>query len=142
MHTVYTVGYANCTVEQLKAKVDELGARLIDVRFSPFSRDSSYTRWNLQKVFGPSYVWVKDFGNENYKGGPIKLHAPDSGVFEIEPLLDVQPIVLMCMCRDVERCHRKTVADLFLERGHTVVHLGKLDEVPSSAKLADQLSLL
>ncbi len=127
MNTIYTWGYAGSRPDDLKAFADTLGAAVVDVRYSPHSRWQP--RWEgheLQMLVGFSnYFWYQQFGNVNYSGdGPIKLADPALGLHMVAPILAERPIILVCACRDVERCHRKVAAEYIqYETGAPVVHL-------------------
>lgn len=124
MHAIYTIGYSGWKPEQLAAKVEELGALLVDVRFSPRSRVPQWTKKSLCELVGAeNYVHCKNLGNENYKsGGPIKLLNPDAA---IASLRDVQrPLILLCGCKDHTICHRADAATVLAEAfGVAVTHL-------------------
>jgi hypothetical protein len=124
MSTIYTAGYAGWAPEALAATVRELGALLVDTRYVPWSKSSAFTKDALAKVLGASYLWLKALGNINYKGGPIELAAPDEALPVLAPILAERPIALLCVCRDVQQCHRKVAAAFLQERlGGEVVHL-------------------
>jgi len=124
MWPIYTIGYSGWKPEQLAAKVADLGALLVDVRFSPRSRAPQWTKKSLCELVGAeNYLHCKDLGNENYKsGGPIKLHNPDAA---LDALRDVQrPLILLCGCKDHTVCHRADAAAvLALAFGASVTHL-------------------
>jgi uncharacterized protein (DUF488 family) len=126
-HTVYTLGYQGTSPEALRAKADELGATIVDVRYSPNSRDPRWRQANLVAVLGSRYRHVREFGNVNFKGGPIRLLDPVGGTERIRGILQKRPVILLCVCRDVEVCHRKAAAQ-HLERSLcvNVEHLAPL----------------
>jgi hypothetical protein len=59
------------------------------------------------------YLHVKEFGNKNYKGGPILLADPAEATRRIqqEVLGRSFKAVLMCACADHTQCHRTTAAN-------------------------------
>lgn len=121
MHTIYTIGYAGWKPEELKAQVDELGAMLIDIRYSPRSRRPEWNREALRGLWGQNwerfYLHLVALGNRNYKsGGAIELAAPEVGLKALAPVLRERPIVLLCACRDADMCHRSVAADFLSER--------------------------
>lgn len=107
---VFTYGYKGARLEELQALANT-GVTIVDTRFRAASRVSTWNKSNLQKNLGDSYVHVPTFGNENYKGGPIKLADPESGIRAVTPLLEKGPIALLCVCSDPNTCHRKDVAE-------------------------------
>ena len=79
---------------------------------SPRSRNPDYSGKRLTERLGDRYVWLNQFGNRNYRGGPIRLVDFKAGVLRVEELIDSGKIcVLMCGCADVNVCHRKHVAE-------------------------------
>lgn len=125
MNTLYTLGYAGWTLEQVKQKVEELGAWLVDIRFSPTSRLPQWRANTLYHVLGPQqYFHLKALGNPNYKGGPIELLDPESGLLQVQSMMESRSVILMCACKNVHTCHRKVAAAFLSERlGAPIVHL-------------------
>jgi uncharacterized protein (DUF488 family) len=112
---LYTVGYSNWTPPTLCAAVTRLGAILADIRYQPASRWQP--RWNrraLAAALGTQYVHLKALGNVNYKQRiPVELLDYATGKAAVEALLAAgQPVILMCMCRGLDTCHRLVVAEL------------------------------
>jgi uncharacterized protein (DUF488 family) len=127
MSTVYTVGYSGRAPQEIADIAASLGAAVVDIRFNPQSRRPEWNGGRLRTLLaeqGVRYAHVKALGNENYKGGEIKLYQPDLGVKMVQELLGTQPVLLLCACREVATCHRSTAAELLQERlGVEVVHL-------------------
>lgn len=124
MNTVYTFGYTGRQPQELAAIAASLDALVVDIRFSPYSRNHLWNKRALLGVLGNRYQHLKALGNENYKGGPIKLLDPQAGVAAIRPWLSERPIILICVCKEVAWCHRKVAAELLgAELGAEVVHL-------------------
>ena len=111
--TIFTTGYlAGWTPDALAAAVTEQDAVLCDIRFMPRSRVPGWNRAQLERLMGARYRHLKALGNQNYKGGEIALVDITEGLRQIEALLDqFDNVVLMCACRDAQRCHRRLVAD-------------------------------
>jgi len=107
MKTAITFGYTGKKIEELKAIVDQLDAVIIDCRFSPRSRNATWNQSNLIKTFGDKYAWFQEFGNVNYKGGPIALKDPIVGLKRAKGFQS--NIILLCMCKDYRKCHTKDV---------------------------------
>ena len=116
-HRLYTLGYATWTLETLYQTATEMDAVLVDVRLNAWSRKPGFTRKALAKMLGDRYRHNPAFGNVNYnKPGPIRLRHPQLGLTGVEPLLRERPVILMCGCRDLESCHRLTVANYVASR--------------------------
>jgi hypothetical protein len=119
--TLYTIGYgaksAPCTLETL---LSEPGTRLVDVRLHPGShRHPEWRTKALERRYGERYAHVPAFGNVHYRtpGQPIQLADPETGVRWVIPLLHQGwSLVLLCVCKDYEQCHRKVVFDLLTLR--------------------------
>jgi uncharacterized protein (DUF488 family) len=109
---IYTLGYNAWSREAVAAKIGDLGAWLVDIRFSPRSARQGFDQRALRADF-PTYVWVQELGNQAFKeGGAIRLLDPRRGVERVVELLASRPVVLACACRLVESCHRRVAADL------------------------------
>lgn len=132
MNTLYTIGYAKLSPDRLKAQAERLNAVLVDIRFSPASRRPEWSGKRLRELLGERYVHVKALGNINYKGGPIRYVDLDGGTQAIAALLEQRPVILMCVCADVETCHRKGAAEHIADTlGVNLLHLGS-DGHPSA----------
>jgi hypothetical protein len=125
---LYTFGYtmpcAEAVIEQLVA----LSVVITDIRFSANSRAAKWRKNRLQAQLLASYLHLPELGNENYNrpGAPIQLARPEIGVNLVgERLQQGQHLAFMCVCSDIERCHRKVAAGLMLEQFPTlnVIHL-------------------
>ncbi len=124
VNTLYTLGYARWSLDQVEAVATMRDALLVDVRLKPFSRKPGFAKAALARRLGARYQHVEALGNVNYQGGPIQLRDPDLGLFTLEQHIERQPVILLCGCANVETCHRKTIADLAAERfGLEVIHL-------------------
>ena len=109
MQTVYTFGYTGQSLDQLVEWVLANDALVFDIRFSPYSRNPTWTKSSLSSRLSRRYRHVKSFGNRNYKGGPTDIVNLESGVSLIESC-SKHPIVLMCMCRNPQQCHRSDIS--------------------------------
>lgn len=129
MHTIYTLGYAKVKSAALKRFAEAKDAHVIDIRFSPRAHVPEWNQAPLTWLLGLRYRHVAQFGSANYKrqldpSGRIILESPDEGCAVVLPILEQQPVILICACWDVETCHRKVVAEVLAERaGAPVVHL-------------------
>jgi uncharacterized protein (DUF488 family) len=77
--TAYGIGYSGRMVDELKRIVEELDAYLVDIRFAPYSRNPAFRKAALEAAFGARYVYLRVFGNRNYKGGPVDIVDYDAG---------------------------------------------------------------
>jgi uncharacterized protein (DUF488 family) len=135
MKTIYTFGYQGMQVEAVRAKAATLGALILDVRMSPSAQDPQWRKAALVQALGAEYRHAQEFGNVNFKGGPILLKDARQGMAKIGPILLERPVLLMCACWNVQVCHRKTVAELIAgEYGCEIVHLTRSD-FPKPPKL-------
>ena len=73
MSKIYTIGYTSTAPEELIEVVNSLAAKLVDIRISPYSKDYRWRQKSLQQYFADKYFHIKEFGNENYKIGSIKV---------------------------------------------------------------------
>jgi len=112
---LYTFGYtdvdlcADAAIEQLVA----LDVVIVDIRYSPNSRVAKWRQVQLQERLGEQYIHIQALGNVNYNrpGAPIHLLQSENGVSLVgERLQRGQHLALMCMCREVEECHRLEAA--------------------------------
>jgi uncharacterized protein (DUF488 family) len=123
MHQLYTFGYSGRLPHELRALVDHLDAIVVDIRFSPRSRNPHWTAGRLTSLLGERYRHLAVLGNRNYKGGPIEFVDLEEGVVKVGELLREQPVILLCVCADVERCHRLPAAEAIATRyGVTITH--------------------
>jgi uncharacterized protein (DUF488 family) len=122
----------------VEAVLDRLDAILVDVRMVPRTRWQP--QWNatvLRARLGDRYVWLREFGNRNYKGTFEQIEIADFPAGEKRLREIVAPgkaVVLLCGCRDVNVCHRKVVAELLAQAWQAdVVHLTRPDNGVSSS---------
>jgi uncharacterized protein (DUF488 family) len=137
MNTIYTIGYKNITAAALKAFAEAQDALVVDTRFSPHENTQEWELDSLQAFFGNRYVHVGAFGNANYLKqlghNRIVIADPEAGAKIVLPMLEKQPIILMCVCANYETCHRKVVAEtLQPPSGAPIVHLSP-DDLPQSS---------
>ena len=126
---IYTLGYLGWKVDEVQREVRRLGALLVDVRLRPLSRNPAFTAKRLAERFGARYLWIKEWGNLGYRvpDAPIRLADWPKGLQRLTARLKedgTEAVVLMCACREVAVCHRKTVAERLAEAtGGAVRHL-------------------
>jgi hypothetical protein len=84
VNKLYTIGYQGLRgVYQLLNFAIPLDADIIDIRFTPYSKNEEWTQATLlnrlcdlqvRRAQTSRYVHIKELGNVNYKGdGPIEL---------------------------------------------------------------------
>lgn len=118
MSELYHFGYSGQDVHALKAWLEAHDGRLIDIRMKPSARDPRWRQAYLAKHLGPHYRHVPALGNVNFRGGPIELADPEAGLAALRAWLqDGQTLVVMCICRDYQVCHRRTVAEVLEAAG-------------------------
>lgn len=107
---IYTAGYAGHSAQALKQLAENLDATVVDIRYNRQSANPSFTFAAMAALLGERYTFIRALGNINYKGGPIKLFAPEAGIRELQAMRG--NLILLCMCSDFDTCHRKQVAAL------------------------------
>lgn len=120
-HTIYTYGYSGRAPEQLDQLAAALNATVFDIRFSPRSRNAAWSGKRLQARLQTRYRHVVEFGNVNYKGGPIHIVDYETGKSLIAH--SENPVILICVCRDPAICHRTHIARLLRAGGLNVTEL-------------------
>lgn len=136
---VYTTGYGGHSVEDITELMVRFRARLVDIRFNPMSSRPEFNLKELRDRFGTNYLHLGAWGNENYKGGPIKIKDWEQGL----RVLDIirLPVLLMCSCREFETCHRYQVAERLLKERRICCLEVSLRPVESPApNLFDQMA--
>lgn len=114
MSSIYTLGYARWSIEDVELCMEKLDATLIDIRYVPHTTKPGFTQDELKNRFGSKYQHVEAFGNVNYKGEQITLVDPERGLQHLRSLEG--PFVLMCGCKRPEQCHRSEVAEFLSAR--------------------------
>ena len=110
---LYTIGYTGLKIEKLKQWAEDHNALIVDIRLSPRSRAPQWNKGKLSAALGDLYHHIPALGNINYKGGPIQLKDPASGIQQVQQLLTGgKSVVLMCVCADVTTCHRTPASEL------------------------------
>ncbi len=119
---IFLAGYGGRHPDWLLAAATSLDAVVFDVRLSPRSRRPEWSGHRLTALLGNRYQHVPGWGNVNYRGGPIVLADPESGLAAWDA--EDRAVILLCQCRESATCHRRTVADyLIAQRGVTVQEL-------------------
>jgi uncharacterized protein (DUF488 family) len=116
--TLYPVGYVHPdAAAQLEQYMRDEHTLLIDIRYSPRSRwHPQWTKNALTTRYGTRYLWDQRLGNLNYRHPEqdIQLAAGHQQAAQeaAAMLRDGKSLVLLCACKDYERCHRKRVREL------------------------------
>jgi uncharacterized protein (DUF488 family) len=117
MKNLYDLGYLEIKkLEKLVNLVGVLDAVLVDVRFSPNSRNPQWRQAALKKALGDRYIHVKALGNKNHKGGPIEFLDLQGGMDTLAHLTQNQKVIIMCACSNRAICHRVKIAETFEEK--------------------------
>lgn len=117
--TILTIGY---TEPNAQSRIDEFlqdeNAALVDIRLNPRSRwQPAFNKSALEKRYPAQYIHVEALGNVNYKDRArgIDLLDARSGISQLVYLIARgYPLMLLCACKDYERCHRKVVYELVM----------------------------
>jgi uncharacterized protein (DUF488 family) len=111
---LYDLGYLEIKkLEKLINLVGVLDAVLVDVRFSPNSRNPQWRQAALKKALGDRYIHIKALGNKNYKEGPIEFLDLQSGLDILAHLIKTKNVIIMCACLNRAICHRVIIAETF-----------------------------
>ena len=131
---IYTIGYSGRSLSSLVSLVQELDAVLVDIRFSPASRNPDFSGKRLREALGERYVHLKAVGNETYRsGGPVKMADPSAGVEALRAI--DRSVVLMCACAQYHNCHRRAVADFLRGEGYEVAEVSATTLPPRQPRL-------
>ncbi len=121
--TLLTIGYGEPdAASRIKVFLTEPRTLLVDIRYSPWSRwKPAWRKAALRDTYQHSYVHLKALGNVNYNrpGQPIHLLNPDGPVrAAVQFLQSGGSLMLLCACKEYERCHRKVVYELICQALH------------------------
>jgi len=122
---LYTWGYQSRDLEELQAIVMNHGIkRVIDVRRKPWSKYQP----DFRKERLSQFSWYEHYeilGNEHKELPWLKGDHWHTGVKAVANLLKQHPVLLMCLERNPDHCHRKEVAAaIFHEVKCQIEHLG------------------
>jgi hypothetical protein len=111
---LYTLGYQGIRPEIFTNIALALSWKVLDIRFSPRSRNPGYSKKRLSEALGFQYTHLPALGNVNYKsGGPIEIPDLDTGLARLRRHLHFMPCLLLCVCKNYDTCHRKTVIEAY-----------------------------
>jgi len=138
LYPAYTFGYHGQRSAHLHRFIRGIGGVLADIRCSRQSAQPGWSEGDLVAMFKQHYLRLPQLGNENYKGGEIKIAAPTAGITIVKTLLECSPVVLLCQCQHLEGCHRNVVGHLLIEAGCRVTEfkLGSMyfEQDPAESK--------
>ncbi|GIK37881.1 MAG: hypothetical protein BroJett011_17140 [Chloroflexota bacterium] len=124
LQSLYTFGYSGKQPDELLALVEQLDAVVADIRFSPRSRIPQWNGGRLAQLLGDRYHHLPALGNRNYKDGPVEIVDLEAGLPQVADLLVHQPVILLCVCADIQHCHRRLAAEAIVARyGASLTHL-------------------
>jgi len=108
-----TAGYKNFSFYQFKDLVEDLDALIVDVRYVPYTPLPFWSIGTLQEKFGEKYIHIKELGNINYKDKTnIEIADFSTGLIRFVVASEgFKTCILLCGCIDVNKCHRKIVAE-------------------------------
>jgi hypothetical protein len=114
MMTLYDCGYQEIKkLDKLVSLVDAFDAILVDVRYSPNSRDPQWRRKAIEKKLGLRYIHLKDLGNISYKqAGSIKFVDLPRGIATLARFLQANNVIILCACWHREICHRVKIGEV------------------------------
>ena len=112
-----TIGYTEPdALSRIDAFLAHSQAYLVDIRYKPWSKwNPRWNRTSLQARYPHRYVHLAGLGNLNYghPDPPILLAHPEPHIRDLaEMLTRGTSYLLLCACKDYERCHRKAVYEL------------------------------
>jgi uncharacterized protein (DUF488 family) len=125
---LYTLGYSATGAVRLVEHLVALDVTIVDIRLRADSVRPLWERGTLSAWLGKYYWHQPALGNMNYArhGQPIMLADPEVGLPKLVlHLAQGESLALLCVCAEVEQCHRRLVADLVQARlpGLRVIHL-------------------
>ncbi|HUW16908.1 MAG TPA: DUF488 domain-containing protein [Actinomycetes bacterium] len=128
MPTLYTVGYGGRSPEALRDLLPP-DALVLDIRLKAWSRDQRWTSFNLSTTlpkFGLRYRHDPRLGNLDYRGDSVRIADTSAAVPLAHSVMSGETIVLMCVCRQPQDCHRLVVADMVrdIDSRISISHLG------------------
>lgn len=132
---IYTAGYSGASLAGLTKMALELDADVFDIRLQPWSRIPDWRKPSLEEQLGSRYRHVGALGNVNYRSGPIEIADLAQGIEAIAA--NPRPVILLCGCRDAQRCHRTVVGEHLRRRGWQVEEI----EIPQPTHTIKAITL-
>ena len=123
---IYTFGHGRKSVTYMKQLLPD-NYVIVDIRYKPFTRAPGWSKHELQREFGKNYIWLREWGNVDYKSNHVRLLNFEAGLKVIDGLLaDGKIPVLLCSCSNYKTCHRATIATKLALNGYNVRELDAL----------------
>jgi uncharacterized protein (DUF488 family) len=129
--TVFTVGYADKTLSGVIALMSAHNITLlVDVRSIPFSHKAEFNRPSLERALGTRYSWDgARLGGLSGARLPYQRNTRaegyDEGLKSLVQRSKLVNVLVMCMEKNPDQCHRKLwiAADLKQQFGVDCIHL-------------------
>lgn len=108
MTMIFTLGYLRTDPVDVHKLTAVLNAFLLDVRFSPHSGIPAWKQSHLKANLGNRYIHCRGLSNVNEfrPDQGVKLKDFNGGLGIVRPILRHNNVILMCVCHDLDRCHR------------------------------------
>lgn len=136
-HKLFTIGYEGASVEDLVAALRAAGViRLIDIRYSPYSKRDAFSREEFAsaiEAYGVGYTHIRALGNppagreaarlghravyREIMMGHLDGAEGQAGLRQALELAGAAPVCLMCLERAARHCHRSIVAERLADMG-------------------------
>lgn len=109
INRIFSTGYADKDINDLKPLVENLGAILVDIRFMPESDVIFWRQIYLKTLLGKKYLHITNLGNRKFReNDKISIQNVHLG---IETLLSLNTnSILFCVCAEQKNCHRRVIA--------------------------------
>ncbi len=122
--TIYTCGYQGRTIVEIKELIREYHIDdWIDIRSKPYSRDHQFS----QRFFKPAIETCCKYHGVVSLGGLPGTWTQEGRAKSCKKVIANakagKVIMIMCMERNVNSCHRKDLAKIFVDGGCKVVNL-------------------
>ncbi len=122
---VYTTGYGGKKPADVLAIITAVNCDLFDIRFSARSRNPQWALSNMIAFFGEErYTHVKALGNKNYRGSYEASEIVDYETGRDLIVASERPVLLLCMCKAPDKCHRRLLAQMLIADGFNVQEWG------------------
>ncbi|MGH2481066.1 MAG: DUF488 domain-containing protein, partial [Ktedonobacteraceae bacterium] len=119
LRDIYHIGYRSPSALEMidQALEENPSLMIVDIRYTPTSRNPAWTQDTLQERYQNHYTWLRDLGNINHHADrPIQLADPNSGITQFMHLLQQHSLIILCGCPEYETCHRKHVIELYEQK--------------------------
>jgi uncharacterized protein (DUF488 family) len=134
---IYTIGYEGASVADLVGALQAARVRrLIDIRYSPYSRRDAFSREELAPAlasYGIAYDHIRALGNPPAGREAARLghkavyreiftahldgRDAQEALRQVLGAAQAEPVCLMCLERAPRQCHRSLVAERLVQMG-------------------------